>query len=302
VADLVGELEEHVRKHVLDAMPDAEPAGLASLQLNDLLIEYQTWRGRFIPPQPRSVHWSDELRSSPEAETYREALDVLERKVQKGKDLTPHLSKLVHRPFDNVDAPALEHRTDRDALLADWGIHHLHLSSRLKKGVAVRSDDVLLAMFTEHDAFFVSIRPHPKNANWATKEISATVARNWPNDGLVHEVPWVIGLTQRYTDDDHQALRNAGFNLAMEIDGKVFAPGPLGQTLAGTPLRVTHAVQALMGELSAWRKDFVGRLAQVPDAPPNAKWRPGIHVPRPGFEEYCGFISGTTFLVLGRIC
>lgn len=302
MADLVEDLEEDVRQHVLGAMPDAERAGLASLRLSDLLIEYQTWRGRFIPPQPRSVHWSNELRSSPEVETYCEALDVLERKVEDGKDLTPHLSSLVHRPFDNVDAPVLEHRTDRDALLADWGIHHLHLSSRLKKGVAVRGDDVLLAMFTEHDAFFVSIRPHPKNANWAAKEIFAIVARNWPNDGLVHDVPWVIGLTREYSDDDHRALRNAGFNTALEIDGKVFAPGPLGQTLAGTPLSVTRAVQALMRELSAWSKDFAGRLAQVSDAPPNAKWRPGIHSPRPGFEEYCGFISGTTFLVLGRIC
>jgi hypothetical protein len=302
VTDLVGDLEEHVRQHVLGAMPDAERAGLASLRLNDLLIEYRTWRGRFIPPQPRSVHWSDELRSSPGAETYREALDVLERKVEEGEDLTPHLSGLVHRPFDNVAAPALEHRTDRDALLADWGIHHLHLSSRLKKGVAARGDDVLLAIFTERDAFFVGIRPHPKHANWAAEEIFAIVVANWPEDGLVHELRGVVGLSQQYSDDDRRALRNAGINMMMEIDGKVFAPGPLGQTIAGTPLGVTRAVQALMWELGAWRKDFDGCLAQVPDALPDAKWRPGIHAPRPGFEEYCGFISGTTFLVLGRIC
>lgn len=68
-------------------------------------------------------------------------------RFEAGNDLAPHLSARVHNPFKNTAAPALEHRTDRDSLLADWGVHHLHVSARMRKGVAARGDGVLLGVF-----------------------------------------------------------------------------------------------------------------------------------------------------------
>lgn len=47
--------------------------------------------------------------------------------------LTPHLSravKVAHEP--NGAAAKLNRRKDRDLLVADWGLHHLHLSTAIE--------------------------------------------------------------------------------------------------------------------------------------------------------------------------
>ncbi len=297
MAGIVDRLERIIRQHVLRAMPAEGRASLESLSLDGLLIEYRAWRSRFIAPQQRNVHRSAELQTSPKAVEHSQSLHALSEKISSGEDLTPHLSKRIHRPLQNVAAPDLEHRTDRDALLADWGVHHLHLSANR------RSDDVLLAMFSDGDAYLIGIYRHPKHANWAAEEIVAVIVRNWPRAGLVHESRFATGLPQHYSDEDRRALRNAGTNIAFEFDGKVYIPGGFGQTVAGTPMAATIAVNKLMSELQAWRDDDPHeRLRRMKGAPSNAYWVPAVHLPRPGFEEYCGFQAGSKFCPVGRIC
>ena len=98
-------------------------------------------------------------------------------------------------------------------------------------------------------------------------------------------------------------MRNAGSNIAFEFDGKVYSPGGFGQTVAGTPMTATIAVNALMWELQTWRDhDLHERLRRVEGVPSNAYWAPAVHLPRPGFEEYCGFQTGSTFCRVGRVC
>lgn len=167
MSDIVERLELVIRGHVIGAMPiDGREPPLRSLSLSTLLIEYRTWRGRFVAPQPRAVQISAELQGSPMVRAYEHEFATLRRKIEAGEDLTPHLSTRIHRPFENIRAPSLEHRTDRDSLLAEWGVHHLHLSKRRRGGTARRGDDVLLAAFTGDVAYLIDIRAHPRHANW----------------------------------------------------------------------------------------------------------------------------------------
>lgn len=289
VPDIVDRLERVIRRHVLDSLPKADRAKLASELLPSLLIEYRVWRRRFVAPVPRQIHRSRELARSPEATEHHTVLAAIEGALRDGRDITPHLSRRVCR-------------IARDRLLADWGIHHLHLSTTLcPDGFVERTGDVLFAAFTDSDAYLLGVFAHPKHANWAAEDIFAVLVRNWPNSGLVHQARGVIAVSSKPTDDDRRALRNAGVASIMEIDGKVYVPGGIGMTTAGTPIEATRAANAFMWELRAWRDDPHGRLRHVEGVTDDAYWVPAVHVVTEGFEEWAGFGAGSTFVPVARI-
>jgi hypothetical protein len=290
VADLLDRLERVVRRHILDAVPVVARQEMEPKTLSSLFIEYRIWRGRFVAPGPRQVHRAPELVRHPKASTHRAALDAIEHATRNGDDLTPHLSRAVRR-------------LGRDLLLADWGIHHLHLSTSLDPdGFVSRTGDVLFAAFTATDAYWLDIRKHEKDGdNWAAEEVFAILVRNWPGSGLVHRFEGDTGLSQKYSDEDRRELRKAGVMNLMEVDSKVYVPGGVGLTTAGTPIEATRAANAFMWELQGWRDaDPYERLRQVDGASRSAYWTPAVHVVMPGFEEWAGFMSGSTFVPIGQ--
>ncbi len=290
MTDVLDRLERVVHRHVLNALPSADRAKRAGASLCDLLIDYLVWRGRFVAPVPRTVHRSPELNTDPNATQHQTVLSALETAMQQGHDLTPHLSRSVKR-------------LGQDRLLADWGIHHLHLTRALESdGFMKRSGDVLFAAFTASDAYLLGIYDHPGHANWAAERIFATLVRNWPGSGLVHEMRGIVGISPRPTDEERRQLRNAGVASIMEIDGKVYVPGGFSITTAGTPTEATRRVHAVMWALRDWRQsDVYEQLRGIDGVSPGAYWVPAVHVVLKGFEEYAGFGGESTFVPVARI-
>jgi hypothetical protein len=64
MAGIVDRLERIICRHVLDSMPPSAQTHLQGKRVADLLIEYGTWRDRFVAPVPRTVKFSRELSSS----------------------------------------------------------------------------------------------------------------------------------------------------------------------------------------------------------------------------------------------
>jgi hypothetical protein len=172
--DLVDRLERVVRAHILQSLPEGAAPDLDHASLASLLIEYRTWRGRFVRPLPRNVY--------------------------------------------------------------------LHLSTALDAdGFVTRSGDVLFVAVTGTDAYLLDIRKHEKDGdNWAAQAVFAILVRNWPRSGLVRPFEG-LGVSQRHRDDARRELHAASTTSLMEIDGKVYAPGGVGQTTAGTPIGATQA-------------------------------------------------------------
>jgi len=297
MADIVERLERKIRRHVLGAMPK-EAIFLAGLGLGQLLIEYRVWRGQFIPPQRRAVFESKELRESDKRRENQAVIERLAVKLEAGESINAFLSSSVQR----IPRPRKGQVVPRDQLLAEWGIHHLHLSNQVDgDGFVKRSEDVLFAIFKDDAAYLIGIYGHPKTDNWARQEIFATLVRNWPDRGLVAELKSVIGLSQQYDDDDRAKLRKAGLSGPVEVDGKVYSPlASLGQTTAGTPIKATMGMQRLMWALREWERDFSGKLRSV-GANPYSYWLPKIETPVPGFEEHAGFSHAGDFVGVGRI-
>lgn len=289
MAHNVDRLEWIIRRHIVKSIPD-----FADLDLKDLLIEYRSWRARFIAPQKRAVHISAELESTMTL-GQRTALDDVVGSIERGADLTPRLSRAIRLPKRNG-------RPDR--LLSAWGVHHLHLGVQLDSdGIVERGDEVLFAMFTDTDAYLIGIYAHQPRDNWAAEDILRIVVNNWPDEGLVLESRYAIGLSQTFDDEDRLQLRNAGINALLEIDGRVYSPGSIGMTVAGGPMTATMEANGLAWALDDWRSNYDRNLRSAQAEKPGAFWWPMIQVTRPGFEEYCGFASGkAAFATVGRLC
>ncbi len=291
-----------MRRHITEAMP-AKPGYIDEQNLSSLLIDYRVWRGRFIQPRPRNVHRSAELEKSSKSGEHAEALAAIESKIVKGEDLNPHLSSRISLPVGGDGSDPLTARSDRDLLLAEWGIHHLHLSAEMGKGgFTRRTGDVLFAVFKGSDAYLLGVFEHPSHANWAAEEIFAAMVRNWPEANLVMEAKGIIGLSQKPSDDDRLILRKSGVMSAQEIDGKVYSPAGLGLTTAGTPMEATRQADVVLWELNRWRDNPYRLLRDVEGVSRFAYWLPALQLQLPGFEEYCGFATGSTFMPIGRLC
>jgi len=244
------------------------------MDLHGLLTEYGTWVSRQVAPTPRRCHLSAELVADPLAKKHQDDLDGLVAKIEVGADLRDHLSRHVWVGHD-PDAPSLTAREDRDLLLADWGVHHLHLTPG-------HGDDLVFAMFRPRDAYLIGVYKH---RDWAKRSVLEIVIDNWPEAGLVMKLNGVIGLTHEWTDRERKQIREAGISGAMiEYDGGVWMSASLGQTAAGTPMTVAREIMKLEAILDDWRNNLAALLASATEAvyehlggPVDGQWEPMIH-------------------------
>jgi hypothetical protein len=281
--DLIAGLEEKTRQHLIDAMP-ADPSGeLATLSLPDVLISWGTWKGRQVPARPRRAHPSAELRASEKAAEHTRALEAIVAKIETGDDLAAHLSK------------AVEKNRGLDRMLADVGVHHLHIADALEASgsYVVRGNDLLFVAFKPDDAYLIGIYEH--NTDWARIRIVETMARNWPEAGLVHELSYVIAPTQEWNDEERLELQKSGFAGApVVVDGKVFMT--LGQSAGGTPYSATQLRMIVMDTFRQWEEGLEERLAEAERAIDEAAgervredWEPMVH------DGWAGLARGDAF-------
>jgi hypothetical protein len=272
--DLMDRVEEALRGHVLTTLPD--PRGvLPSMSLWDLLSEYGTWRLRLPSRRPRKVHVSHELTTRRRTTTLDKKLTALIDAIQVGEDLASYVSKRVWQGYEaQTEERSLSWRPDRDLMLAEWGVNHLHLSPE-------HGNCLLFAIFRDNDAYLIDVCTH---RDWARRAILEIMIRNWPDAGIVIKTG-AIGLTKDWSDRDRKRLREHGISSAMiEFDGHVWAPASIGLTLDGTPVLVANAVMHLTWTLNDWREHLPERLAEAELAVNEAlgyetagEWTPSIY-------------------------
>jgi hypothetical protein len=236
-----------------------DPTGtMRELDFRSLHQHYATWRGRVPVARPRHVHISPELLANPDRLAYGDGLAAVLREVANGDDLRPRMSTAIEHAYTPSVPPLLARGRPRarhvDRLLADWGLHHLHLGAvphRKRPEFIKRTPHVLFVAFKPDEAYLVDIAEHESDgANWSALAILEVIVRNWPDAGILYALNYVLGLSGgNRSDADRQELRRAGISTGMaEIGGRVWSAG--GQGLTGVPMHVMQHCMAVSWQLS----------------------------------------------------
>jgi hypothetical protein len=287
-------------------LPVDPTATMRELDFRSLHQLYATWRGRVPEARPRRIHISRELLANPDRCRYGDGLAAVLLEIAEGENLRPRLSTAIEYAYTPGVPPLLARRLSErhvDRLLADWGLHHLHLGDqrhRKRPEFVRRTPHVLFVAFKADDAYLVELAQHESDgANWSALAILEVVARNWPDAGILLPLNYVIGIKGgNWSDEDRKELRKAGVATGMvEIDGRVWSAG--GQGMTGVPLRVAQHCMGVSWMLAGYqpteeqvREDLSAMAAKhgVRD-----DWRAITHG-----EEF-GFYSAGVFIRYGSL-
>ncbi len=136
----------------------------AEKKIDDVCLKFFNLNRRFIQQKVRRIEKSKEFICPAQ---FQKNLNKLEERIKNGEDLTPFLSRFIFK----LDF--------RDALLNDWGVHHLHLGElKDPKKLSEGHNEVLYAYFTDTTAYFIQIMTHK---DWYQPETINTLHNNWPD-------------------------------------------------------------------------------------------------------------------------
>jgi hypothetical protein len=272
-------IDDEIKSSVLSRLPfDASVRpDLDSKSAIEVLAIYFNWRGRFIAARPRRVHTSHTLLGDPLYSANNTDVKALIAKIEAGDDLTPHLSTRIRQGYETPQPGRLQRQRDLDLMLADWNVHHLHLSTKIRPdGFVERGDPVLFAAVTPDNAYAIGLFPH---CAWTREEILNILIDEWPASGLVHMLPpEVVGLEHQSSENERAALRRAGIMTPLvERGGRVYHVGSAGMTSAGTSTASTvhadrvmravmHIVQSAAGDRLAIYSDLAANGISPPAA------------------------------------
>lgn len=145
---------------------------------------------------------------------------------------------VVQHPFV---ATTTSRSKDKDLLLNDWNIHHLHLDIRAHQNHPSffrRTDDILFVIFQPNAVYFIDILPH-ENDVWGSKNLIDVILNNWPNNCLVHELFGVMRPEENFSSADRNYLRKAGIPTGIKMGEKLYI-GTEFLSEAGTSSRSAH--------------------------------------------------------------
>ena len=179
------------------------------IEKKDLILSYFNAIGRvFIRKKPRELKLSDVFRVR---DDLKEGWKFLKEKILSGDDLMPHLSR-QHNKIKN-----------RDGLLEEWNVHHLHLGTTYEKnGLITRTKALVFAVITDEKFHAINIYMHD---GWADKEVVIIIDNNWPE---LHE-QFIFNLENddNITDGQRIALRKKRHNSFVKIGENRFLTGAI---------------------------------------------------------------------------
>lgn len=298
------DLKESARQWVLRNLPH-DPADTAvmtrlnSLDVSKLLALYHNWMSRLVQPTPRKVFLSRAFKQNPIYSARQQEISLIIRDVESGNDLIKYLSRGIRF---GVQDPAKKRRQDLDLMLNRWGVHHLHVSSKLEAdGFVERSNEVIFAIFRPEKAFFVDIMNH---GDWSRDHVLETIVEEWPTEGLIHQINGIAGLSHTLTEVDRMVLHKKHVNSAFEYRGKVYMPDGILSS-AGTSI---HAIREADRVVIAV-EEFEKRVAADPTWLPSLFQKHGVTYPtNPRFEFHISeqgvgvfeALTGTWMPLLGQ--
>jgi hypothetical protein len=133
-----------------------------------------------------------------------------------------------------------------DLMLNDWGIHHLHISTKVgSDGFVQRDGPLIFAIFKPDRAYLIDVGDHK---SWVEENFIRVVVETWPDEGLLMEIKGILGARQSWQDSERSKLRAAGITSMVTIGNRVFVPTG-GISTAGTSSKASVHAMGIMKTL-----------------------------------------------------
>lgn len=185
-------------------------AGVSGISSDPHVVcrRFENYHRRRVSVQPREVHRAQPFHFPSESEIseqeLRSRIDTVAKKAEKGRDLNPHLSRKLSDISYN------------DGILNDWGIHHFHLGDKVESdGFIERTGELLYARVTDGHFYMIGVYGHD---SFSDKDLIRVEHNNWPEVIEKFRLPEDIELLYSYDDDQIQQTRDAGVQVAVELD------------------------------------------------------------------------------------
>ena len=228
-----------------------------------IIVRYLGIQRRLIPKRPRTIHKSEGFLCPTQ---YLLSLAELERMIAIGNDLMPYISKRI------------ENLNYADAMLNEWGVHHLHLGERKRinrnrNGCFVeRTRELLFCYFTDSDAYFVGIFDH---CDFLLQAVIEVIHENWPCLLGSFRMPHVHSLYPRLSEDQSREIRlsKSFMSLTEMRDDTVYFPPGGGVATSGDNLRdvmKTDRMLRMLTEMQVSIVQFIEDERDTADAPPHS--------------------------------
>ena len=219
-------------------------AEVAALDDRDVRFHYFDAQRRRIVSRPRTIKVADDFLCPPTSES---GWNMLQRKVQNGADINPHLSK----GHASLLYP--------DGLLAEWSVHHFHLGvvpDPKDPAYIERTGPLLYAFVTDNAFCAINIYGHE---SFESSSVLEGIHRNWPDMISRYRVVGVTGGT--WSQAQRRALRSKNANVCVATaDGTVYGPIGGGVMASGVNAEAVRIADAWLFEIRNLQTGFEKEL------------------------------------------
>ena len=199
---------------------------ISSTDPEELCTNYLNALFRRVKARPRKFHVSSQLTVPPDQQA---GFDLLKEKVERGDDLTPHLSGLLANENFN------------DPLLNAWKIHHFHLGAHPHKNnsaLVERTGPILLALVEPDDFYAIDIIAHGKHGNpevFYEQDLIETLHNNWPRMMDRYRLKNAKAAFPQSSNAEVKLARDAGITIIPQTaDGTLYLPTAGFTSVGGT--------------------------------------------------------------------
>ncbi|MDF1511453.1 hypothetical protein PZE06_25475 [Robertmurraya sp. DFI.2.37] len=249
-----------------------------------ILKGYINLSDKLINNKKRNVKVSNELKEQDFGEHYNLCLQQIRNKFKNGIDVNGYLSKGAFKP------------SQRDLLLYDWGIHHLHINNKFDNGGFVeRSDYLLFFIIDENNVYFIDVTRHKleNRTEFSQQELLRIVKRNWPYLIEPYRLKGFSSLEKKLTDKEHSEIRNSGAMAVVEIEGDIYGMIGGGITTARTNVQHTTKIDMVVSFLRDITKTMQENRKNFIDSPYSNKM---IHLT----ESYKLILENECFYIINE--
>lgn len=201
-----------------------------------------------ITAKKRTVFFSKEFTCPP---VFKKRVVEIQKRIEKGLSIKPFLSKGSSRI------------KNKDYLLYDWNIYHLHLGKLDMKNskFSSRTNELLFIYVTEESIYFIDILNHE---SFTEKKLLSIIRSNWPF--LLDEflIEGVLELSPMLSEDDIGLFRKKGISMFTQLDsGEIFFPPGRGIVSTSDSAKSVHSTLSVLNHLRKSQESVVKNIESI---------------------------------------